>query len=188
MAADFLAGSSVDRCTLRRAVSDVLLALLAALFGAIAAGGIDTVVSWRQRTLQRKVAARLILGDLYVLEAAIDVVLERRQWPDPGRFDFGAPVQTWRENREAFAAAVKAWEWAVVDGVYSNLARTAPMARPGERINETDAGVLASLKDAVVKARDVVVSHATTEAERREITQRLGPDAPGAGVVEDPRN
>jgi hypothetical protein len=102
---------------------DVVIPLLAVLVGATATGAVDTFTGWRLRKVERTVAARLILGDL--LEAAVDVVLDRRQWPD--RYDFSAPVETWRETRDRFAARpVKAWEWTVVDGAYSNLARTAP--------------------------------------------------------------
>jgi hypothetical protein len=160
------------------AMSDVALAIIAALVGAASTGATDVVVDWRLRLVQRKVAARLILGDLYVLDGAIELVFERKQWPD--RFDFAAPVETWRETRDRFAAEVKGWEWAVVDGAYSNLARTAPMARPGEQINEVDANVLASLRDAVIQARDVVIPHATTEAERQQIVERLGQRAAAA--------
>ncbi len=82
---------------------------------------------------RRQVAARTIYGDLLVLDEAIGVVLGAGQWPD--WFNRTAPVDTWREVRDAFVGEVEAWEWALVDGAYSNFARRgAPRAaRRGDR-------------------------------------------------------
>ena len=80
-------------------VTQVSLVVLGAIIGAAATGGVQLRVARKQRLLQRKVAARAILGDLYVTEQMLELVLRRRRWPD--RLDIGAPLDTWREFRDA---------------------------------------------------------------------------------------
>ena len=149
-----------------------MLLLVGAAAGAFGAGSVNSVDAWRQRRLNRRVAARLILGDLYVLEAGLELIETKRLWPH--RLDLATPVMTWRENRQAFAAAVKAWEWAIVDGVYANLERTVPMARPGEACTENDLAMVSSLRRGVVDdATPIVVEQAIKKRERDEVFKQL---------------
>lgn len=80
---------------------------------------------------------------------------------------------TWREFRAAFAAEVEAWEWALVDGIFSNLHRMGLMVRAGEPLDEGDVKVATSVLDAVPRAREVVIQHATTEKEREDVIEEL---------------
>lgn len=151
---------------------EAVLIVLGAFVGALATGGVQTWDAWRERQLSRKVAARIILGDLYVAEAMFELVLQHDRWPD--RLDFQAPITTWRESRRAFAGGVEAWEWAFVDGLFSNLHRTSLMIRAGEHCTPTDRDVLRSVLQAIAPARDVVLRHATTEAERERVITEIG--------------
>src|SRR3954471_5154708 len=146
---------------------EALLVVFGALVGALATGGVTAWDSWRIRRIQRRVAARLILGDLYVAEAVVEVVLKYQRWPD--RLDLETPLQTWRESRERFAEGVEAWEWALVDGVFSNLHRTGLMVRLGQPCTANDKAVLTNFGAAIPRARDIVVRHATSEKERARL-------------------
>ena len=151
---------------------EVLLVVLGAFVGAVATGGVTAWDAWRQRRVRRRVAARLILGDLYVVEAAVELTLEQHRWPD--RLDLESPLQTWRDAREAFADGVKAWEWALVDGLFSDLHRTARMVRLGEPCTQSDEKVLTSFLDRVPRARGVVIEHSTSADERDQLMKQLG--------------
>jgi hypothetical protein len=150
---------------------DALLIVVGAIVGAVSTGGVSAFDAWRQRRVRRRVAARVILGDLYVLEASVEVILEAKRWPD--RFDLSSPLDTWRDSREAFAEGVEAWEWALVDGVFSYLHRTAPMVRLGEPCSAQDEDVLAVLLKRIPKARDLVLEHATSKRERDRLVAQL---------------
>ncbi|MBA2429177.1 MAG: hypothetical protein H0V55_05575 [Thermoleophilaceae bacterium] len=71
---------------------EAVLIVLGAIAGALATGAIGTYDTWHQRRLQRTVASRVILGDLYVLDAVIEVIERGGRWPD--RFDWQAPLET----------------------------------------------------------------------------------------------
>ena len=152
-------------------MGEVALLVLGAVVGALSTGGVQAWDANRQRRDRRRVAARMILGDLYVLEAGIEVILEHSRWPD--RFDTQAITDTWREAREAFAGGVEAWEWALVDGLFSNYARTALMIRHGEPTTSNDEDVLRTLLAAIPRARDVVLEHSTSEDERERLMTEL---------------
>lgn len=151
---------------------EVALIVLGAVIGAVATGGVQAWDVWRSRRLRRLVAARVVLGDLFITEAMLEIVLKYRRWPD--RLDLGPPVSTWRQFRADFAAGAKAWEWAKVDSFYSSLHRTSLMVRTGQPCTEGDLAVVAELLEAVREAREVVAPHAVpTERERREAVEQL---------------
>jgi hypothetical protein len=88
-------------------------------------------------------------------------VESRRQWPQ--RYDFMDPLTVWRETRESLASAVKPWQWMLVDGLFSDLRRTAPMARPGETTTDSDLEVVAELKKRLEDTMPIVVRQATSK-------------------------
>ena len=151
---------------------EALLLVLGAMVGALATGGVSAWDAWRQRRARRRVAARVILGGLYVLEAILEVILDGHRWPD--RLDLQVQLQEWREVRAAFAEGVEAWEWALVDGVFSNLHRTALMVRPGQPCTAEDEKVVAWLLAVIPRARGVVLEYAASESERNQLAKQLG--------------
>ena len=155
----------------------LLFTLLGALIGAIATGVVQVWQAWQGRKLQRSVAARVILGDLFISEAMLDIVLKYERWPD--RLDLDRPVATWGEFRADFAAGVKAWEWALVDSFYSGLHRASLMVRLGEPCTSGDLAVVAELRESAESARHVAAPHAVPkERERREVLERLAGAVP----------
>ena len=149
--------------------------MLGAIVGAAATGG---ATAWEIRARRKtgvRVAARLILGDLYVIEGLVDTVLKNQVWPD--RIDARELVQrmsaTWTMQREAFAAGVEAWEWALVDGLYSNLERTIREHDPGEKCTDSDITSLEGIKAALPNARERALEHAATRRERQKLAEEL---------------
>ena len=152
-------------------MEEVGLVLIGIIGGAVATGGVTLFTSWRERQNSRTVAARLILGDLYVLEAMAELVLKYERWPD--RLDLESPLQTWREARGAFAGDVEAWEWALVDSVFSNLHRNSLMVQLGESVSDRALAVMARFSNSIPPAREVVLKRASTEKERAKMVEEL---------------
>jgi hypothetical protein len=151
-------------------MSEVVVALIGVAAGALANGGVDTWAAWRDRVRRREVAARTIDGDLLVLDEGIRVVLEAGKWPD--WFNWTAPVDAWREVREAFVGEIAAWQWALVDGVYSNLARVAPRARGGA-LTQADRDVLEPLKQSAAQAHEIVLAHCAPVRELKRMAEEI---------------
>jgi len=156
-------------------VTEAALIVLGSIVGAVATGGVSAWDAWRRRTAERRVAARLILGDLYVLEEACRIVLESGIWPD--RVDIAEEFTridaTWREQRAAFASGVSAGEWAQVDTVYNNLNRTAPQANRGDQCTKADLDSLSSLKGLVPAAQRIVLLKASSAREREAMVKEF---------------
>ncbi len=117
-------------------VSSGALALIgAALLGAIVAGTIQAALAYWDRRIKGRVAAMAVLGDAALTEGIFKLLAEHRSWFS---YDFGPALETWIEYRGDFATTAKVWDWALVDSFYSNLARSAAIARPGEPVNAAD--------------------------------------------------
>lgn len=151
---------------------EIVLVVIGAVIGAAATGGAQAWEAWRQRRLRQMVAARVILGDLYITEAMLKIVLERRAWPD--RLDLDSPLATWHQFRADFAAGVAAWEWALVNSFFSSLHRTALMVRIGEPCTDGDLAVAAELLESARSSGRVVTPHAVpSKKERRLVIEQM---------------
>jgi hypothetical protein len=156
-------------------VSDAVLLLLGAIFGALAAGGVEIGLKVWDRRTRRRVAARSILGDIAVAEAAFRLLVERREW---FRHNFDPALAAWERVRADFSAAVSVADWAQVDAFYSNLARTAALARPHEPATDGDISVAEAQIEYAEEAWAVAVRHVGgSEAERKEVIRRMSNDA-----------
>jgi hypothetical protein len=119
------------------------LVILGALAGAAASGGIQASVAWFDRKRRRRVAARLIYGDIVFAEAAFRLIGEQGIWSP--RLDFGSAFETWREVRADFAAVCTALEWTQVGSFYANLERSARAAAVGGMLTGNDRVVCESM-------------------------------------------
>ena len=126
----------------------------------------------KQLVLARKVAARVILGDLYLTEGLLKGVVEYKRWPLV--LDIARPLNAWREFRGAFAAAVSAAEWVQVDSIFSVLHQISLGATLGDESVEAALPTVNGLLERIPAAQQIVASHAAdSEAEQREIVQVL---------------
>ncbi len=143
----------------------------------------------RDRRLKRKVAARLILGDLYLAEGGADEVLRVGSWTN---IEWGDPIETWRESREPFAASVDAWEWTAVDNAFRILGRVGTRSVREKDLHDGHLGSAARrelefLNEQAGKARAIVLPHVGSEKERAKLTQAIERqrDAESAGHADE---
>jgi hypothetical protein len=139
--------------------------LLAAVFGALAAGGADIYVRLNEGASERRVASRLILGDLYFFEPAFNHVLAEHRWPS--HLDLSESVDVWRQNRAALARSLGAGEWGAVDNLFGLLARMDVLARPGDPTSSGDERVIQAFVGLVPEARRIVEAQAAGSERRR---------------------
>lgn len=113
-------------------------------------------------------AARAILGDLFRTEGLLLGVLEYEQWPMA--FDSQRPLDTWREFRGPFAAAVSGAEWLAVDNVFGELHQIALAATLGDESAGPAEPLVRGLLHQLEGAQSIAASHAAnSDAERREM-------------------
>lgn len=129
-------------------------------------------LSVKNRKPRRKIAAMSVLGDAAVAEAAFRLLIERREWFG---HDFAPALASWERHRDDFAADVRLADWAAVDGFYSNLARSAAMARPGEPAADGDVTVAEATAPMAAEAWGVALDAIeASDAEKAEIVARFG--------------
>jgi hypothetical protein len=79
-----------------------------------------------------------------------------------------------------FSTAVSVADWAQVDAFYSNLARSAALARPHESATDGDLSVAEAQIEYAKEAWTVAVRHiGGTEKDREEVIQRMSREASG---------
>lgn len=153
-------------------MDQVGLIVLGAVLGAVATGGVQALNAAKQRRLDRRVAARAILGDLYRTEGLLLGVLEYGQWPVA--FDSQRPLDTWREFRGPFAAAVSGTEWLAVDEIFGLLHQVALAATLGNESIAAAEPLVRGLLGQLKEAQNIAACQAaTSEAERREIVEAV---------------
>ena len=152
-------------------VDDAALLLAGAIAGAVATGLTQLLIAWRQRQLDRMVAARLILSGLLIVHHEIELIEKQRRWPD--RPDFETPLRDWLEARERFIAAVTAAEWVLTDRLFQNLRLTATMVRTGEPCNDNELAVLTDLKRDLPRVTEIVGEHATPKRQQAELINEV---------------
>ena len=153
-------------------MSGIGLIILGGVIGAAATGGVQVWIGKKQRLLDRKVAARVILGDLYLTEGLLQGVIEYRQWPLV--LDISRPIETWREFRRSFAATVTVVEWIKVDSIFGVLHQISLGATLGEESVEAAMPMVEGLLKRIPEAQEIVRLHAVdSEAELKEIVQAM---------------
>ncbi len=160
----------------------IAIGLGSALLGALAAGLIQVLLALWERSTRSRVAARVVLGDIYVAEKAFELVIERKEWWTRSP-DFDRAAATWAEHRADFAAVVSTADWADVDAFYNNLGRSAALWRPGEPATPADLRVAREQVEYAKAAQVVAARHVTKRfrgnQERSEVIGRLGQQQAG---------
>jgi hypothetical protein len=149
--------------------------LLAGLIGVVAGGlvtGIVQVFQARQSlSLKRRVAARLISGDLARASNFVDDLHEKDRWPETP-IDFEAERHTWLAQREAFAAAVTMYDWAMVAAVYEKLVELADAAQPGREFTASERADVAEQKQRVKYALDLAYGCSASRWQRKGVERK----------------
>jgi hypothetical protein len=160
----------------------VAVGLGSALLGALITGLFQVMMWSSDRAARRRIAARSVIGDIYVTEAAFKLLLERDEWFS---FDFGPMLGTWVDHRDDLARAVSMADWAEVDAFYSNLARTSALAKPFEKPTDGDRTAAEAQVAYAERAQKVVARQVTRWGlrgwrERRQVIKRLSSQEAGA--------
>jgi hypothetical protein len=154
-------------------VEELLAALIGIVAGAVATGGVQTWHKARDRKLAARVAARLILGDLYIAEHTVGRIVEGGHWPDRNMPTFESELDVWVENRQAFAAAVDATDWTLVAAAYKDLVDLPEVAEAGRGFTADELRALAAVRKRLDDAAEVAARHAAPERERDRVVREL---------------
>jgi hypothetical protein len=87
--------------------------------------------------------------------------------------DWKSPLETWRGSRDAFAASVEAWEWAVVDNAFRVLADVVLKASYQSEPDTEAMAELDRLSKSLPHAREIVLPHAADEGEMVKLVEEL---------------
>lgn len=126
----------------------------------------------RDRRLAVRVAARLILGDLYIAEHAAGRITEGGQWPDRNMPTFARELDVWRENRQALAAAMDATDWTFVAAAYQDLVDL-PEVAEGAPARTHKSRVQRAVGKRLGDAAEVAAKHAALRRERDRVVREL---------------
>ncbi len=127
----------------------------------------------RDRKLAARVAARLILGDLYLAEHTVGRIVEGGRWPDQNMPTFERELEVWSANRHAFAAAVDATDWTLVASAYHDLVDLPAVADAGRQLTPDELRVLAAVRKRLDDAAEVAAKHAAPKRERDRVVKEL---------------
>jgi len=159
-------------------MASIALVVLGAVIGAFATGAVQLWAEHRRRAVERKVAARAILGDLFLAQGLAEGVAEWGRWPEG--FESSKPLETWNQVRDSFAATVTGSEWAEVDRVYRLLLQISLAARIGNDSVPAARPLLTDLQERASTARVIASRHAADSAvERKAIEAVLEAPMPG---------
>ena len=154
----------------------MLAALIGIVAGAVATGAVQTWHRSRDRKLASKVAARLILGDLYVAEHAIGRIVEGGRWPMRNMPTFQRELETWGTHRQALAAGVDATDWTRVAAAYHDLIDLPDIAEAGRVLTGEELRSLGAVRSRLAEAAATVANHATPKRERARVLEEIGRD------------
>jgi hypothetical protein len=156
-------------------VDQLLAALIGIVVGAGASGGVQAWLRWHDRRLAGRVAARLILGDLFLAETSVRQVIERRHWLGHDTDWCNRALAVWESQREAFAAAVSAADWTDVAIGYRDIADLRLIAAPSSpvEIPPQQLATLLRVAERVDRASDVTAAYIAPKRERQRILKEM---------------
>lgn len=166
-------------------VSELLAALIGIVAGAIATGAVQTWHRSRDRKLASKVAARLILGDLYLAEHNVVRLLEAGKWPEQNMPTFERELETWETNRQALAAEVDATDWTRVATAYHDLIDLPGFAKAGQVLTGAELHTLGAVRKRLDQAGELVAEHAVPKRERARVMEEITRDNAAAKAERD---
>jgi hypothetical protein len=150
-------------------MSEIVAGLIGVIAGGLVTGAIQLFQAWQDRRLATKIAARLILIDLYEAANYVETALKGGRWahhPDT----FERPVADWRAQREAFAATAAVGDWVVVSAAFTVIADIGERIKPGEELSADDRKWLRHATAPIQIAADIAEAR-TGELENRDMKE-----------------
>jgi hypothetical protein len=145
----------------------LLAALVGGFAGALVTGGLST---WYEHLRNRRVlraAARLVAGELRMIESRLHVTAASGTWRELRRRPLGH--EEWDEHRGSFAAQLGREAWADLEAayrlVYSVNAACQP-DRESERLTEVDRELLESAAQATASAAALLEAESLAGGDR----------------------
>jgi hypothetical protein len=99
----------------------------------------------------------------------VELILEKKRWPTSD-VSFATEYETWVAQREAFAAAVSAYDWNMVASVYEHLLGLAETAGHRQPLTAEDRS---SLEKDARRLREAIKITIARSASRREERQAV---------------
>jgi hypothetical protein len=134
-----------------RRVSDVALALISGLAGAVLVGGVEFGLRRRDDHAELRAAARLVLEELRLMASTLDTVLRRPELL-PTLDRERSPIRrdaAWQENKLALARLVRRdIEWHTIRTAYGAARVIATEEEPDQRWEDIEVG-RESVRDAI---------------------------------------
>jgi hypothetical protein len=157
----------------------VLVALGSAFVGALASGGAQAWLAWRDRVARKEVAARAIMGDIAVARYLFEKVAHGAGHVGIDH-DFGSALAAWDRYRPDLIRELTLAEWAEVSQFYEALALVAAMCGKAE-LTPGDVAAARSQVALADRAWPVARDHVGgTDAEQKELVERLEAATPAA--------
>jgi hypothetical protein len=149
-------------------MSEIVAGLIGVIAGGLVTGAVEVVQAHQDRSLRRRVAARLITADLDVAAKYVDRVREAEGWPDEPR-PFAGAWETWKAQREPFAIAVSVNDWHDIGSAFESLSEIERTARPGKPLNAHDEAMLAETADRLSDALQLAIQRSAPRREHRRM-------------------
>lgn len=159
-------------------MSELLAGLIGVVAGGLVTGAVQVFQTWQGRRLQRRVAARLIAGDLTRSLRVTELILEYDRWPNTA-LTFDTEIADWRAQREAFAAAVSTYDWHMVASVYDHLAVLAATAEQHKPLTASDRTEIAQTKRRLDIALEVAGAHTGSKRDQQRFMEKWEEKASG---------
>ena len=161
-------------------MSELVAGLIGVIAGGIVTGAVHVFQTYQDRRLKRRVAARLIYGELVMAGNALRRIAEKGVWPDKPP-DFLDARTIWYAQREAFAAAVGAVDWDKIASTFEYLVQLPVRPRPGKRLTKDEKTKLKASAERASAAADIALVHATPRRELKSVRAHLEEHADGEG-------
>jgi hypothetical protein len=147
-------------------MSELVAGLIGVVAGGLVTGAVELFQTWKDRQVKRRVAARLIAGDLMTAQQLVKLIVEKKRWPT-STVSFDAEYETWVAQREAFAAAVSAYDWNMVASVYEHLLSLAEAAGRGQPFTDDDRSSLEKDAKRLAEAIKITIARSASRREQR---------------------
>jgi hypothetical protein len=157
-----------------------VIGLLGVIVGVLLGGGVQLLVSWRERRAQSKRAARLLFGDCQLcLEAVEWLKRGDRQW-----YPASLPaLDGWRKHREALAGAMDGPAFQTVDGAFYRVAKLDAWIKHGQELADLEVDAEETAQQ-LEEASMLLLVEGFSGSERERMQQEMSAARRRAGTAE----
>lgn len=126
-------------------MSSALIGLVGVIAGVLVTGGVQAILTSRDRRRDARVAAALIFADLATAREMLDAVLAGDAAAPPAS-DLYKFLEVWREQRRPLALGVSPFDFHTIAGAFNILANAASGIDVGPPLLSDKLGVLTAVE------------------------------------------